>query len=337
MADQAARQEVWEALWHLPVHRTVGTLVRHRVPDLLEHGPVEGTALAERAGLHPLSTVRALRVLAGHGLFREVEPGVFENTAASDLLRDRPGGMRNVVLSFTTDRVWGQFGGADYTLRTGESAYEHEYGQSIWDFLRTHPEEQAVFNAMLGELRGGQHVAIAAAYDWSPVSTVVDVGGGNGSLLAAILERETRLRGVLPEQDGVLPDADAQLRARGVRDRCELVACDFFESVPAIGEAWILSQVLHDWDDARCRVILERCRARLRPGDRLLVVEIVTVACEPDRRCGFSDINMLTLFGEARQRTAEEYAALFSDCGLALSRVIPTAAAFSIVEALPAS
>jgi hypothetical protein len=122
-----------------------------------------------------------------------------------------------------------------------------------------------------------------------------------------------------------------------VRERCELVACNFFESLPATGEAWILSQILHDWDDDRCRVILERCRARLRPGDRLLVVEMVTVPCEPDRRCGFSDINMLSLFGEARQRTAEEYGSLFSACGLALSRVIPTDCPFSIVEALPSS
>jgi hypothetical protein len=331
----AARQAVWEAVFHLQVNRTIGTLVRHRVPDLLEHGPVAAATLAERAGLHSLSAVRALRVLAGHGLFREMEPGVFENTAASDLLRDRPGGLRNFVLSFTADHVWRQFGAADHSLLTGESAFEHVHGASFWEFVRAHPEEQAIFNAMLSELRGGQHVAIAAAYDWSEVTTVVDVGGGNGSLLAAILETDDRLQGVLLEQDTVLPDADGYLRARGVRDRCELAACDFFESASATGEAWVLSQILHDWDDARCRVILERCRSGLRADDRLLVVEIVTVPCEPDRQCGFSDINMLTLFGEARQRTTEEYRSLFSACGLVLSGVIPTESAFSIVEALP--
>jgi hypothetical protein len=336
-AELAARQAVREAVFHLPLNRTIGTLVRHRVPDLLERGPVAGAALAERAGLHPLSTVRVLRVLAGHGLFREVEPGVFGNTVASDLLCDRPGGMRNFVLCFTADHVWGQFGGAAHSLRTGESAFEHAHGGSYWEFLRDHPDEQAIFSAMLSELRGGQHIAIAAAYDWSLVTTVVDVGGGNGSLLAAILETDERLRGVLLEQDAVLPDANAHLRARGLGDRCELVTCDFFESVPATGEAWLLSQVLHDWDDARCRVILELCRSRLRRDDRLLVVEIVTVPCQPDRQCGFSDINMLTLFGEARQRTAAEYESLFSACGLALSRVIPTESGFSIVEALAAS
>jgi hypothetical protein len=134
----------------------------------------------------------------------------------------------------------------------------------------------------------------------------------------------------------VLPDADDQLRSRGVRERCELVACNFFEALPATGEAWVLSQVLHDWDDERCRLVLERCRERMRPDDRLLVVEVVTVPCEPDPQCGFSDINMLTLFGEARQRTAEEYDSLFETCGLALARILPTASAFSIVEARPA-
>jgi hypothetical protein len=332
----AARRAVLDVLFQLNLNQALGTLVRHGVPDLLEAGPLEGDVLAERAGLHPLSTVRALRVLAGHGLFREVEPGVFENTPPSDLLRERRDGVRNVVLHFTSDYIWRQFADVGHSLRTGESAFEHANATSFWAFLGSRPEAQQIFNATLSELRGDQHGAVEASYDWEPVRTVVDVGGGNGSLLAAILETNGHLGGVLLEQAEVLPDADDQLRSRGARDRCELVACDFFEALPATGEAWVLSQVLHDWDDARCRLILERCRERMRPDDRLLVVEVVTVPCEPDPQCGFSDINMLTLFGEARQRTAKEYETLFAGSGFALSRVLPTASAFSIVEARPA-
>jgi hypothetical protein len=319
----------------LNLNQAIGTLVRHRVPDLLEDGPLPSDVLAERAGLHPMSTERVLRVLAGHGLFTEVEPGVFANTARSDLLRDRPDGMRNLVVHFSADYVWRQFADVGHSLRTGESAWEHANGEPFWDYLGARPDAHRTFNATLSELRGDQHPAVEAAYDWSPVRTVVDVGGGNGSMLATILEANEHLSGAVLDQAEVLPDADALLRSRGMRDRCELVACDFFESQPATGEAWILSQVLHDWDDARCRVILERCRERLRPDDRLLVVEIVTVPCEPDPRCGFSDINMMTLFGEARQRTVEEYRSLCGDCGLELTRVIPTESSFSIVEARP--
>lgn len=332
----AARRSVLDVLFRLNLNQALGTLVRHRVPDLLEAGPLAGEVLAERAGLHALSTVRALRVLAGHGLFREVEPGVFENTPPSDLLRERPDGVRNVVLHFTSDSVWRQFATVGHSLRTGESAFEHANATSFWAFLASRPQAQQIFNATLSELRGDQHGALEGSYAWAAVRTVVDVGGGNGSLLGTILEANGHLRGVLLEQAEVLPDAEQLLRSRRVRDRCELVACDFFESVPATGETWLLSQVLHDWDDERCTVILEGIRARLRPGDRLLVVEMVTVPCEPDPQCGFGDINMLTLFGEARQRTAEEYGSLFEACGLVLSRVIPTASAFSIVEARPA-
>jgi hypothetical protein len=331
----ADRRAVLDAVFTLNLSQALGTLVRHGVPDLLADGPLPANSLAARARLHPLSTERVLRVLAGHDLFTEVEPGVFANTPASDLLRDRPDGMRNLVLHFSADYVWRQFADVGHTLRTGESAWEHANGTSFWDYLSSRPEAQRIFNATLSELRGDQHPAVEAAYDWTTVRTVVDVGGGNGSLLATILGANGHLAGVLLDQEDVLPDADVHLRSRGVRDRCELVACNFFESLPATGEAWILSQVLHDWDDAGCRVILERCRERLRPADRLLVVEIVTVPCEPDRRCGFSDINMMTLFGEARQRTADEYRSLYSECGLELSRVVPTESSFSIVEAQP--
>jgi hypothetical protein len=244
--------------------------------------------------------------------------------------------MRNLVLHFTAGYIWAQFANVGHSVRTGESAFEDAHGTSFWDYLGADPDALRIFNATLSELRGDQHPAVEAAYDWAPVQTVVDVGGGNGSMLGTILAANGHLRGVLLDQAGVLPDTEAQLRSRGVLDRCELVACDFFESQPATGEAWILSQVLHDWGDASCHRILDRCRERLRPADRLLVVEIVTVPCRPDPQCGFSDINMLTLFGEARQRTVEEYASLFAECGLELSRILETQSSFSIVEASPA-
>ena len=234
--DRAAdRRAVLDAVFTLNLSQALGTLVRHGVPDLLADGPLPATDLAARASLHPLSTERVLRVLAGHGLFTEVEPGVFANTPASDLLRDRPDGMRNLVLHFSADYVWRQFADVGHTLRTGESAWEHAHGTSFWDYLSSRPEAQRIFNATLSELRGDQHPAVEAAYDWTPVRTVVDVGGGNGSLLATILEANGHLAGVLLDQADVLPDADVHLRSRGVRDRCELVACNFFEAAPGYG------------------------------------------------------------------------------------------------------
>jgi hypothetical protein len=327
------RDAVHAAIFHLRCNRVLGTLVERRVPDLLDNGPMLAARLGPLAGLHPLSLERSLRLLAGFGVFVEVEPGVFGNNDASALLRDRPGGLRNWTLYATSGFIWDAWGAVDHALRTGDSAFVRAHGVSLWEYLRAHPEDDVVFNAMFAELWTGAHEAIAAAYDWSGVETVVDVGGGNGSLLATILESNVHLRGIVVDQASVIPHADAHLASRGLRGRCELLAGDFFDRIPATGDVWLLSQILHDWDDRRSGLILEKCGAAMRPHDRLLVVEMVTVPCEPNRLVGLADVNMLTLFGEARQRTEAEYADLFGRHGLELLRVVPTTSAFSLVEA----
>src|SRR5208283_5120261 len=139
---------------------------------------------------------------------------------------------------------------------------------------RRHPEENDTFNHALAELRGEEHQQIADAYDWTGTNTLVDVGGGIGSLLAAIMGSRPKIHGVLVEQPELLPGADRLLRDRGVRDRCELLAGNFFKNIAATGEVWTLSQVLHDWPDAKCLEILRRCREAMRPEDRLLVIEM---------------------------------------------------------------
>ena len=167
------------------------------------------------------------------------------------------------------------------------------------------------------------------------MNTIVDVGGGAGSLLAAILEMHPGRRGVLIDLPGVLPDADRLLSARDVRDRCDLVGGSFFEPIAATGGVWALSQILHDWPDAECRTILSRCREAMRETDRLLVIEMLTVPGEPNPGVAVLDMMMLLYFGEARQRTVDEYSELFRATRLEFTRVVPTPSAFSIVEAQP--
>ena len=330
-----ARAVVREATLHVRCSRILNTLLVHRVPDLLDEGPATSLALAEAAELHQLSLERSLRLLASFGLFVEVSPGLFANTEASELLRDRPGGLRNWTLHATSRYVWDSIGAADHTLRSGGSAFVHQHGVTFWEHLNANPDDHAVFNAMFAGLWAGEQSAIVAAYNWADVQIVVDVGGGNGSLLATILEQNDHVRGVLLDQNAVLAQADAHLRSRGQRDRCELVAGDLFDSMPVVGDVWILSQILHSWDDERAGLILDRCRGQLRPADRLLVVELVPVPCRPDRAVGITDINMLVLFGEARQRTEDEYKNLFAQHRLELRGVIPSEGGFALVEAFP--
>jgi hypothetical protein len=320
---------------HVYFNPVIGALVRHGVPDHLDKGPLPASDLAHLAGLDALSLTRALRALAAFGTFREVTPEVFANNPVSDLFRNRPGGLRNTVLFYSSDHFLKSAAALGHSVVTGTSATAHVFGKSVWEHMRQNPEESEIFNRMLAELRGDEHQQVADAFDWAGVNTVVDVGGGVGSLLGAILEKVPGVRGVLFEQPGVLPDADRVLSERGVRERCRLLAGSFFDPISAEGDVWALCQVLHDWPDTECRAILRRCREAMRGSDRLLVIEMLTVPCEPSIPVSMIDMAMLMYFGEARQRTIEEYRKLFESTHFVLAGVLPTAGAFSIVEARP--
>jgi hypothetical protein len=276
-----------------------------------------------------------MRALTAFGVFREVAPGTFANSEASSLFRDAPGGLRNYALFATSEQFLKSCAALGYSLETGQAAHDHALGQSVWEYMRDHPEDNAAFNRGLAEIRKDEHAAIAAAYDWTGVTSVVDVGAGAGALLASIIGGNLGVRGILFDRPDVLPDADHLLSGRGVRERCELVGGSFFEPMQVKGDVWILSQVLHDWPDAECRTILTRCRERMNSGDRLLVVEMVPVPGQPDIGIALLDIAMMTFGGEARQRTEEEYNELFAATRFGQARVVATGTAFSILEARP--
>jgi hypothetical protein len=260
---------------------------------------------------------------------------VFANTPVSAFFRDRPGGLRNAALFWGGEHVLKSAAALGDSVKTGASSFERVYGESFWERMRRLPDEHELFNRALADLRSDEHQRIAAAYDWSGVKTVVDVGGGAGSLLAAILETHPATRGVLIDQPEVLPDATRLLSARGVRDRCDFAGGSFFEPMATTGEVWAMCQVLHDWPDAECRAILSRCRKAMRKTDRLIVIEMLTVPGEPNPGLAVLDMMMLLYFGEARQRTVAEYSDLFRAAGFEHSRVVPTSSAFTIVEARP--
>jgi len=201
--------------------------------------------------------------------------------------------------------------------------------------MRDHPEDNVAFNRGLAEIRKDEQAGIAAAYDWTGVTSVVDVGAGAGSLIASVLCANPQIRGTLFDRPDVLPDSDDLLKARGVRDRCDLVGGDFFEAMSVSGDVWMLSQILHDWSDAECRKILMRCRERMKSDNRLLVIEMVPVPGRPDVGIALLDMAMMTFGGEARQRTETEYRELFAATELVLMRVVETKTAFSILEVRP--
>jgi len=300
-------QVAMSSMNHTHFNPIIGALIRHGVPDHLDDAPLTAADLAQRAGVNALALTRALRALAAFGTFQELSPGVFANNPVSSLFRRRLGGLGNYALYNSSHHHVRSAAALGHSVVTGQSATQHVFGESFWEYARRYPEENETFNRALAELRGAEHQQIADAYDWTGVHTVVDVGGGMGSLLAAIMASRARICGVLLEQPELLPAADRVLSERGIRDRCELLAGNFFASIPARGDVWTLSQVLHDWPDAECLTILRRCREAMRPTDRLLVIEMLTVPCEPNMQVALIDFIMLMYFGEARQRTVDEY------------------------------
>ena len=222
-----------------------------------------------------------------------------------------------------------------HSLDTGQAAHDHALGQKVWEYFRDDPEDNEAFNRGLAEIRTDEQAAIAAAYDWSGVKSVVDVGAGAGALLASIVGGNPGVRGILFDRPDVLPDAGHLLERRGVRERCELVGGSFFEPIDVQGEVWIPSQVLHDWPDAECRAILKRRRERMSFEDRLLVVEMVPVPGQPDAGIALLDMVMMMFGGEARQRTEAEYNQLFAATDFGAARVIRRGTAFRILEAKP--
>jgi hypothetical protein len=315
------------------VSQAVYVAAKLGIADVLAEGPRRGEDLAAATGAHAPSLHRLLRALASAGVFTEASPGHFALTPLAALLRTGvPGSMRALAITYNEEqyRAWGDL---LHSVRTGEVAFEHRYGMPIFDYFAQNPEADRVFNEAMIGWTDQVAAAVAGTYDFSPFGTVVDVGGGYGALLAAILRRNPTARGILFDQPHVVESAEELLATDGIADRCACVAGDFFVEVPAGGDAYVLAQILHDWDDERCVTILERCRRAMPPHGKLLVVELVLPPGEEPFFGKWLDLHMLVMAG-GRERTAAEYDALFRPAGLALARVIPTPPGPSVVEAV---
>ncbi|MCO5165599.1 MAG: methyltransferase [Planctomycetes bacterium] len=327
----AALMQLTTAFW---VPQALYVVARLNVADHLAAGPRDAGALAAAVGADPGALRRVLRTLSAHGVFAEVEPGVFALGPVGATLRTgAPEAGRATVLSLVGPTMWQSAGALLHSVQTGRPAFEHVHGAPVFDWFGRHPEEGALFNdAMIG-VHGAEPAAVAAAYDFSGLGTIVDVGGGTGNLLAAVLGAAPGARGVLFDLPHVAAAARERLGRLGLADRVEVAEGSFFEDVPQGGDAYLLSHVIHDWDDARSGQILANVRAAMRPGARLLLVEMVVPPGDAPHPAKILDLVMLAVPG-GQERTADEYRALLSASGLRLTRVVPTASPVSVVEAV---
>ena len=331
LPPRAAVSQLATGYW---VSQAVRAMAVLDLADHLASGPRTVDDLAEETGAHAPSLARLLRTLGVLGLCERDDAGRVRLTALGDAMRsDVPDSARAFVLFITApwvERGWEEL---PHAVRTGEPTFPRVHGVGFWDYLAAHPEDGALFDAAMSGGASARAEALRAVRDLSSVGTVVDVGGGQGRLLATLLAAVPGLRGVLVDRPEVVAGADAVLRAAGVADRCEIVGGDFFTAVPPGGDVYVLAQIVHDWPDAEALAILRACHRAMAPGARLWIVEQVIQPGDAYDRGKLLDLLMLVLFG-AQERTAEEYRALLEAAGFGQIAVHPTDTPYSVVEAV---
>jgi hypothetical protein len=316
---------------------------RLRIPDLVADGPKSSEGLADVTSTHPPSLYRLLRALAYLGILEETEPKHFGLTDMGELLRsDVPDSMWATTQLFCGEGVWRSWGDLMAGVKTGEPSFARGVGLDPFAEFAENAEASKNFNQAMSEGTRREAPGIIGSYDFTQFGTLVDVGGGDGTLLSAVLAASPGLQGVLFDTGPGLAEAPRRLADEGVDDRCQVVEGDFFESVVEGGDAYIMKSVIHDWDDDRCVKILDNCRQAMNAGGKVLVVEpVVPAKVKPSFALlgvVMSDLNMLMNTG-GRERTEDEFASILSSAGLQLTGVsrVPKPSTLSVIESVAAS
>ena len=305
------------------------------IPDLLKDAPRHSAALAGTLGVHPQALHRVLRGLALLAVLTEEPDGRFGlGPLGRHLLSDASGSMRAEAILYGAE-FYPTWGNLLYTVETGKPASHRVFGTSTWEHRAQDPDLNEHFNRYMVAMTTQVVDAVLAAYDFSAVHTLVDVGGGHGTFIAAVLQAYPRMSGILFDQDHVAAGARAYLEAAGVAARCRIVTGNFFESIPRGADAYLLKWIIHDWDDDRSATILRNCRAALEGRGKVLLVErLMPARAAQSPSTIHGDLTMLVIEG-GRERTEAEFRALFTASGLALARIVPTPSDLYVIEAVP--
>jgi hypothetical protein len=319
------------------VARAMHAATRLGVADALGGGAKTYADVAHQAGLDPDRTRRLLRALASIDVVRDLGAGRFELTPVGHCLRaDVPGSMRPMMLMM--DSMWGEVQYLPESIRTGKNGFELRHGQAPFTYLAQNPERAAIFNDAMTRLSIITGVEVPKAYDFSKVRHIVDVAGGHGLVVASILKANPHLTGTLIDMPNVVEGTRPLLAREGVADRCEVVAGDILTAVPEGGDLYLLSHIIHDWNDEPARQILRACRRAMGPQAKLLMVDMVLPdQVVPDPRAAAEllfDLTMMVAMG-GRERTAGELEALLGTAGLRLERIIPMPIQDKLIEAVP--
>jgi hypothetical protein len=326
---QSAKQVLRQMVGGSWVAQAIHVAAELGIADALADRPRTARELAQRVGADGDALYRLLRALASVDIFEEDAEGRFSLTPLGEPLRaDIPDSQRAFAIMMGAEfyQSWGHL---LHSVRTGREAWSEALGKPCFQYLTEHPDRGAIYDAAMNGVHGSETEPMLDAYDFSPFETVVDLGGGNGLMLAEILERYPAAEGILFELPSVTDRARAVLSARGLSDRCRIVGGDFFQSIPR-ADAYLLRHVLHDWQDEQATAILRHCRNAMNPQGRILAIE--TVIPPLNEPCFGKWLDLMMLLVNGRERTEDQYRRLFSRAGLRIDRIVPTAHEISIIE-----
>jgi ubiquinone/menaquinone biosynthesis C-methylase UbiE len=302
-----------------------------KLADLIKDEPRTAAELATVTKTHPQSLYRLLRALASVEIVSETADGKFCMTPMAECLIDQPGSQWAVAMMMGDEhyRAWGDL---LYSVQTGKPAFDHVFGKPVFDFLSEHAEQAKIFDAAMSGFHGPETQAMIDAYDYTGINTVVDIGGGNGSVLKAVLSKHPAMKGILYDLPGVIERAKKNLA--DLASRCQTIPGSFFESAPPGGDAYQMRHIIHDWTDEQCHTILSHIRKVMPKHGRLLVIEMVIAPGNVEQVAKWLDLNMLVLPG-GRERTEAEYREMYAKAGFRLERIVPTPTEVSVIEGRP--
>lgn len=316
------------------ISRAIYIVAKLGLADHMHGGAKTADELAAATNTHAPSLFRVLRALASVGIITQSADNRFGLTPLSETLRsDVPGSLRAFATAELGDDHYEGWGNLLHSVKTGEIAFDSLMGMSAWEYYAQHPENGKNFNDAMTGMSQGTIDAVMGSYDFAGINKLADIGGGHGALLAAILNANPAMRGILFDSPNVVPGAQALMEAEGLSDRCEIVGGDFFASVPSGADAIVMKWIIHDWDEEKCHAILTNCHRALPANGKLILIEAVVPATSEPHFSKFIDLNMLVMTG-GRERTGDEYRELLAKAGFNLTRIVPTPSPMSVVEAV---
>jgi hypothetical protein len=318
------------------VSAALQTAVKLGIPDRLIDGPRGVADLASATGTNEDALYRVLRALTTVNVFQEVAPRTFGLTPISEVLRSDKPGAHDMALWISSPLHFRVYSNAMHSVKTGQPAVEKAVGMPAFEYLAREPELSEIFNNAMTSFSAMIIPAVLEAYDFSGIDVLVDVAGGHGAVLTSILQRYPKMRGIVMDLEHVIAGARPKIEAMKLQDRCEAVAGDFFKAVPSGGDAYIMKHIIHDWDDERASVILRNIKTALagKPRGRVILLEAVVQSTTGPDFVKLLDLEMLMMPG-GRERTAEEFKALFEKSGFELTKIVPTKSPFSVIEGRP--